>query len=86
MSSSGKLSVLPICILFIIGGLVSVIGGIMSMVAFFKEPDTGADLTMGVIFKGVVLPHIFIFLGVGIMVYGIILAYKMFVISRRLKN
>lgn len=81
MSTNAK-STIPIGLLFILGGLVSVIGGAMSMIAFFKEPDTGVDMTMPVIVKGVVLPHIFIFLGVGVMVYGIILVYKTIVIAR----
>lgn len=80
---SGTKSILRISILFIIGGLVSVTGGIMAMIAFFKQPDTGAAVTILTIIRSVVLPHIFIFLGVGVFVYGVILIAKIIIIAKR---
>lgn len=76
-------SVLKIGILFIIGGLTSVSGGILSMIAFFKQPDIGEDMTAVTIVRGVILPHIFIFLGVGVLVYGVLLIAKIVIIGKR---
>ena len=83
---SGSKSVLRIGWLFIAGGLVSVIGGTLTMVAFFKQPDTGGDVTAFSIIRGVVLPHIFIFLGIGVLIYGVILVSKILIIAKRKKH
>ncbi len=83
---SGSKSILKIGTLFVIGGLVSVTGGILAMIAFFKQPDTGVAVTALTIIRGVVLPHIFIFLGVGVFVYGVILIAKIGIISKRQKH
>jgi hypothetical protein len=85
MESRSK-SVLRIGWLFIAGGLVSVIGGALTMVAFFKQPDAGGDVTAFRIVRGVVLPHIFIFLGLGVLIYGIILISKIMIIAKRKKH
>ena len=85
MESESK-SVLRTGVLFIVGGLVSVVGGILAMVSFFKQPSTGEDVTALIIIRGVVLPHIFIFLGVGVFVYGVILIAKIVIIAKRKKH
>lgn len=76
-------SVLKIAILFIAGGLVSAAGGVLTMISFFKQPSTGEDITVSIIIRGVVVPHIFIFLGVGVFVYGVILIAKIIIITKR---
>ena len=71
---------------FILGGFLSVIGGALSMFRFLKRPETGADVLVGEVLKGMILPHIFMFLGVGVISYGVILIAKGMIIARRTRE
>ncbi|MCK5528421.1 MAG: hypothetical protein KAI74_01950 [Kiritimatiellae bacterium] len=76
-------SVFQIGGLFIAGGFVSIVGGALAMIAFFKQPDVGDDLTVLHMLRGVILPHVFIFLGVGVLVYGTIIIAQVVIVNRR---
>lgn len=53
------------------------------MFRFLRRPETGDDVLVGEVVKGMVFPHIFMFLGVGVISYGVILIAKGLIISRR---
>ena len=69
--------------LFVLGGLISIVGGALSMFRFLVRPETGDDTFAGEIVLGMVMPHIFMFLGVGIVTYGVVLTAKGMIILRR---
>ena len=68
---------------FIAGGFLSVIGGALSMFRFLSRPETGDDTVVGEVLTGMVFPHIFMFLGVGVISYGVILIAKGLIIAKR---
>jgi hypothetical protein len=68
---------------FILGGLLSVIGGALSMFRFLRRPETDTNALIGEVIRGMVLPHIFMFLGVGVISYGVILIAKGMIIAKR---
>ena len=81
--SSVAKQVLWVGIFFLIGGALSVVGGGLAMINFLRQPDIGRAMPASEILTGIVLPHIFVFLGVGVLTYGVILVGKVMIIERR---
>jgi hypothetical protein len=68
---------------FVAGGLISIVGGALAMFRFLVRPETDDDVFVGDIARGMILPHIFMFLGVGVVTYGVILIAKGYIIAKR---
>lgn len=76
-------SFLTVGVFFAGGGLISIVGGALAMFRFLRRPDIGDDLPASELFRGVVLPHIFMIVGVGVITYGVVLLVRASIIEKR---
>jgi len=76
-------SFLTVGVFFAGGGLISIVGGALAMFRFLRRPDVAEDLPVAELIRGMILPHIFIFLGVGVITYGVVMLAKANIIEKR---
>jgi len=76
-------SQVPISVFFMAGGILSALGGGLALSRFLDAHSLDDDLSMAQFTFGLIVPHIFVVLGVGVLFYGAILAAKTWIIARR---
>ena len=60
--------------------------GIRHMVIFWEKSSGSDDLGVGQFARGLIRPHIFSFIGVGLAAYGIILVVRAFIFKDRMQD
>jgi len=67
---------LTVGLFFVIGGVLAGVGGALKMLRFFGEAGDLRQVTVVQLTWGVIIPHIFMLIGMGILIYGVILLVK----------
>lgn len=63
-------------VFFVLGGFLAGLGGALRMLRFFREASDLSAVTVVELTAGVVIPHMFMLLGIGFLIYGAILFVK----------
>jgi len=79
-------SQVPISVFFMAGGFLSALGGGLALSRFLDTHSLDDDLSVSQYTFGLIVPHIFVVLGVGVIFYGAILAAKAWIIARRRRD
>ena len=73
-------------IFFILGGSVSSIGGGIGVYRFLRRNPAVEEFTVRELARGLIVPHIFMLLGTGIVIYGAILIVKGIMFNVRMRR
>ena len=73
---------LTVGIFFVVGGLFSGLGGVLRMIRFFREMSDWDSITVTQLSRGVIIPHVLMLTGMGILIYGSILLVKGIIFRR----